>query len=58
MNQEAKKIIDLLINNAQIVTVNNGLILNNSSIAISGNKIVDLGDSIELGAKYHRMLKE
>ena len=52
MNQGAKKMIDLLINNAQIVTVNNGLILNNSSIAISGNKIVDLGDSIELGAKY------
>jgi len=44
--------IDILIKNAQIVTVNKGQILQDSAIAIKGNKIIDIGDSKELSDKY------
>jgi len=44
--------LDILIKNAQIVTVDDGKILKNSAIAIEGNKIVDIGDSQELSSRY------
>ena len=50
--------IDLLINNAQIVTVNEkGEILKNSSIAIEENRIIGIGDTKELSAKYSEVKK-
>ena len=49
--------IDLLIQNATIVTVNKGEILKNSSIAIEGDRIIDIGDSRELSIKYPEVKK-
>ena len=50
--------IDLLINNAQIVTVNEkGEILKNSSIAIEENRIISIGDTKELSTKYSEVEK-